>query len=193
MEPKQAVAPPGPTTGPHLDQIGSISAFLAGAVGMSPTTVRQIRIAAPMRDVGKIGLPGSILRKPGPLTPSQRTEMQRHAQLGFHLLSGSHSPEVEMGALIALTHHERWDGTGYPNQLAGTQIPIEGRIVAVADVFDALVSGRVYREGVSVTEAARVIQAGSGTHFDPQIVEVFLRDLPVILGLRDLGQEREGR
>jgi putative two-component system response regulator len=186
---KQAVERRDPTIGSHMQRIGPMSAFLAAALGMSLTAVRLIRIAAPMHDVGKIGLPDSILRKPGPLTPSQRTEMQCHPQVGYDLLSGSDSPEVEMGATIALTHHERWDGSGYPNGLAGTEIPIEGRIVAVADVFDALVSDRVYHERISVARAAQVIKAGSGTHFDPEIVGVFLRDLPEILRSRDPDEE----
>ena len=143
-----------------------------------------LRTAAPMHDVGKVATPDEILRKQGPLTPEELEEMQRHTTIGHQILSGSDSVLLQMAAEVALTHHERWDGSGYPNGLKGTEIPIEGRIVAVADAFDAMLSDRSYRPALTVAEAMKTIAAESGTHFDPEIVDVLLENHEEALSLR---------
>jgi cyclic di-GMP phosphodiesterase len=171
-------------TGRHVSRMASTAAFLASRLGMDPEEVTLLRTAAPMHDVGKVATPDEILRKPGPLTPEEREEMQRHTTVGHEILSGSDSPLLQMAADVALTHHERWDGSGYPSGLAGEEIPIEGRIVAVADAFDAMLSDRSYRPALTVAEATKTIAAESGTHFDPEIVDVLLRHQEEALSLR---------
>jgi PAS domain S-box-containing protein len=171
-------------TGRHVSRMASIAAFLGGKLGLDPEAVTLLRTAAPMHDVGKVATPDEILRKPGPLTPEEREEMQRHTTVGHEILSGSDSPLLQMAADVALTHHERWDGSGYPNGLATEEIPIEGRIVAVADAFDAMLSDRCYRPALSVAEATKTIAGESGTHFDPEIVDVLLRHQEEALSLR---------
>ena len=162
-----------------------IASYLASQLGLGDEQILLLRAAAPMHDVGKIATPAEILRKPGPLTPEERKEMERHTEVGHRILSGSESELLQMAARIALTHHEWFDGSGYPRGLAGEEIPIEGRIVAVADVFDALLSDRPYRPGMSVEEAAALIRQGSGSHFDPEVAEVLLEHLEDALELRD--------
>jgi putative two-component system response regulator len=137
-----------------------------------------------MHDVGKVATPDEILRKQGPLTPEEFREMQRHTTVGHEILSGSDSVLLQMAAEVALTHHERWDGSGYPNGLAGNETPIEGRIVAVADAFDAMLSDRSYRPAMTVAETTETIAAESGTHFDPAIVDILLEHQEEALSLR---------
>ena len=127
-----------------------------------------------MHDVGKIAIPDFILHKPEPLTAAERDVMQRHTEVGGDLLAGSRSPVVQLGEVIARTHHERWDGNGYPAGLAGEAIPLAGRICAICDVFDALVSARPYKTAWAVEDALDEIRALSGSHFDPRLVELFL-------------------
>jgi putative two-component system response regulator len=127
-----------------------------------------------MHDVGKIAIPDFILHKPEPLTASEREVMQRHTEVGGDLLAGSRSPVVQLGEVIARTHHERWDGSGYPAGLAGEAIPLAGRICAICDVYDALVSARPYKTAWAVEDALDEIRALSGSHFDPRLVELFL-------------------
>ena len=127
-----------------------------------------------MHDVGKIAIPDDILRKPDPLTTEEREVMQRHTDVGGDLLAGSRSPVVQLGEVIARTHHEHWDGSGYPAGLAGEQIPLAGRITAICDVFDALVSARPYKPAWAVEDALDEIRALSGSQFDPGLVELFL-------------------
>jgi putative two-component system response regulator len=171
-------------TGRHVSRMASTAAFLASKLGMDPEQVTLLRTAAPMHDVGKVATPDEILRKPGALTPEEREEMQRHTTVGHEILSGSDSPLLQMAADVALTHHERWDGSGYPNGLAGEEIPIEGRIVAVADAFDAMLSDRCYRPALTVAEATKTIAGESGTHFDPEIVDVLLQHQEEALSMR---------
>jgi len=133
-----------------------------------------MRIASPMHDVGKIGVPDAILRKPGPLDDVERTVMQLHTEIGRSILAGSGAELLELAATIAWTHHERFDGGGYPRGLAGVEIPLGGRIVAVADVFDALTTDRVYRRAFSHEEAFEIMRAERGLHFDPRLLDVFL-------------------
>jgi len=137
-----------------------------------------------MHDVGKIATPDGILQKRGPLTPEERKIMELHTTVGHQILDGSDSDLLQAGATIALTHHERWDGTGYPNGLRGEEIPLEGRIVAVADVFDALLSDRCYRPAMPLEKAVSIMREGRGTQFDPRIVDVLLEHLEEVLALR---------
>ncbi len=161
-------------TGAHIERIGRFSTLLAEAVGMSPEFCRRISHAAPLHDVGKVAIPDSILLKPGSLTPEERAIVQTHTEEGHRLLRGSSSSILDMGATIALSHHERWDGAGYPRGLAAESIPIEGRIVAIADVFDALTSHRVYREAFSVERAVEMMLEQAGRHFDPVLLHTFM-------------------
>lgn len=171
-------------TGRHVNRMAAVAAFLASQLGLDPDRVLLLRTAAPMHDVGKVATPDGVLRKQGPLTPAERVEMERHTTVGYEILADSESELLQLAATIALTHHERWDGAGYPRGLAGEEIPIEGRITAVADVFDALLSDRCYRAALSVNDAVEVLQEGRGTHFDPQVVDALLGHLDEALSLR---------
>jgi PAS domain S-box-containing protein len=171
-------------TGRHVNRMARIASYLASQMGLGDEQILLLRAAAPMHDVGKIATPEEILRKPGALTPEERVEMERHTEVGHQILADSGSELLQMAARIALTHHEWFDGNGYPRGLKGEEIPIEGRIVAVADVFDALLSDRSYRPAMSVEEALDVIRKGSGTHFDPEVVEVLLENLDEAIDLR---------
>jgi PAS domain S-box-containing protein len=173
------------STGEHVDRIGRIAAFLGTHLGLDAERVHLLRVAAPMHDVGKIATPSEILRKPGPLTPEEREEMKRHTTVGREILANSESDLLGLAATIALTHHERYDGGGYPQGLAGDEIPLEGRITAVADVFDALLSDRPYRRALPVEKAVEVIERGRGTQFDPQMVDILLEHLDEALSVRD--------
>ena len=171
-------------TGRHVNRMATIAAFIASRVGLDPDRVLLLRTAAPMHDVGKVATPDGILQKQGPLTPEERKEMERHTTFGYEILADSDSELLQLAATIALTHHERWDGGGYPQGLAGEDIPIEGRITAVADVFDALLSDRCYRSALSADDAVEVMREGRGTHFDPQVVDALLGNLEQALSLR---------
>ena len=164
-------------TGAHIERIGRFSTLLAEAAGMSPEFCRRISHAAPLHDVGKVAIPDAILLKPASLTPEERAIVETHAEEGHRLLRGSSSSILDMGATIALSHHERWDGGGYPRGIAAEKIPIEGRIVAIADVFDALTSHRVYREAFSVEKAIEMMLDQSGLHFDPVLLHKFMEVL----------------
>lgn len=171
-------------TGRHVNRMASIAAFLATQLGFDRDRVLLLRTAAPMHDVGKVATPDGVLRKRGPLTPAERKEMERHTTVGYEILADSQSELLQLAAKIALTHHERWDGAGYPQGLAGEEIPIEGRITAVADVFDALLSDRCYRSALSIDDAVEVMKEGRGAHFDPRIVDALLDNLEDALSLR---------
>jgi methanogenic corrinoid protein MtbC1 len=164
-------------TGAHIERIGRFSTLLAEQVGMDPEFCERISHAAPLHDVGKVAIPDSILLKPGPLTPQERAIVETHAEEGYRLVRGSSSAILEMAATIALSHQEKWDGTGYPRGLAGEAIPIEGRIVAIADVFDALTSDRVYRKAFPVDEAVKIMLEQRGRHFDPVLLDAFMEVL----------------
>ena len=170
--------------GRHVNRMARVTSYLASQLGLGDEQIQLIRAAAPMHDVGKVAIPEEILRKPGPLTPNERAEMERHAEIGHRVLSRSKSELLQMAARIALTHHEWFDGTGYPQGLEGEEIPIEGRIVAVADVFDALLSNRSYRPALSVDEAIKVISDGRGTQFDPEVADVLLEHSDAVVKLR---------
>jgi putative two-component system response regulator len=172
-------------TGEHVNRMAAIAAFLAAELGFDPDHVELMRAAAPMHDVGKIGTPAELLRKPGPLTEIERTEMERHTVVGHQIFAHFESELSRLAAAIALTHHERFDGKGYPHGLIGEEIPLEGRITAVADVFDALLTDRSYRSAMSVDEAVAVIEDGRGSHFDPRVVDVLLSHQQEVLALRN--------
>lgn len=171
-------------TGEHTRRVGELSAKVARGFGLNDENVDLIRSAAPLHDVGKIGIPDSILKKPGKLTAEEFEIVKTHTEIGARILSGGQTAVMQLAESIALSHHERWDGTGYPYGLVGEQIPICGRIVAVADVFDALTSERVYKSAIPPAEAVEIILAESGKHFDPQVVDAFLS------AIRELETER---
>jgi methanogenic corrinoid protein MtbC1 len=161
-------------TGAHIERIGNLSALLAEQIGMDQEFCMQLKLAAPLHDVGKVAIPDAILLKPGPLTPEERTIVETHAEEGYRILRGSSSEILELASRIALGHQEKWDGSGYPRGLAGEAIPIESRIVAVADVFDALTSDRVYRKAFSVEKALELMRNERGRHFDPVLLDAFM-------------------
>lgn len=172
------------STGKHVDRMARVASFLGAHLGLDSERVHLLQLAAPMHDVGKIATPSEILRKPGPLAPEEREEMKRHTTVGHEILANPESELLRVAAAIALTHHEHYDGNGYPQGLAGEAIPLEGRITAVADVFDALLSDRHYRPAFTVAEAVEIIKAGRGSQFDPQIVDILLEHLDEALSLR---------
>jgi putative two-component system response regulator len=161
-------------TGHHSDRTGRIVAALGEELGFSEVAIHQLRRAALLHDIGKVAVPDEILHKPGPLTEDERVQMRRHVRVGWQILSGSDDPTLQLASEIALAHHERWDGRGYPLGLAGEKIPLEARLTAVADVFEALTSDRPYRGALSVEVARAVIVEGRGTHFDPAVVDAFV-------------------
>jgi putative two-component system response regulator len=161
-------------TGNHVARVAAYVTLIARQLGLPESEIRQLSLASTMHDVGKISVPDAILLKAGPLTPVERSEMELHAERGRRILEGSSSRMVQLAAEIAATHHERWDGFGYPWGLRGEAIPLSGRIVAVADVFDALTSDRPYKRAWSRQDALAYLQANAGTHFDPRCVAAFL-------------------
>ena len=167
-------------TGEHIVRVGLMSAVLARAAGWKAADVECIRMAAMMHDVGKIGTPDSILQKPSTLTADERKIIEMHTVIGARLLSRSHSPMLQMAHDIALYHHERWNGHGYPTGLSKNDIPEAARIVAVVDVFDALTHDRVYRSVLTSHAAIEILQQESGKHFDPEVIALFMANLPEI-------------
>jgi putative two-component system response regulator len=182
-------------TGRHIVRVGRSAALLAERLGFERERSESLRLASQLHDIGKIGIPDEILLKTGPLSRAERAVMEQHPEIGHRILSESSSPLLQTAAAVALSHHERWDGTGYPFGLAGERIPTEGRIVAVADVFDALTSARPYRPAFSADDAAATMAAGQGAHFDPDILAIFRDSLEDVLGLREIetpaGEERD--
>lgn len=179
-------------TGDHIIRIGEYAALIARKLGQDEQFIETIGYAAPMHDVGKIGIPDRILLKPGKLTPEEFSEMQQHALIGGRLLSRSKSRILNMAREIALTHHEKYNGTGYPNGLKGEAIPISGRIVAIADTFDALTSKRPYKEPYPPEMVFDIIRREKGAHFDPQITDIFIECFEEFLGIREkFGDVRE--
>jgi HD-GYP domain-containing protein (c-di-GMP phosphodiesterase class II) len=164
-------------TGAHIERIGRFSTLLAEQLGLEAELCERLGYAAPLHDVGKVAIPDAILLKPGSLTAEERAIVETHAEEGYRLLRGSSSSILDMAATIALSHHEKWDGSGYPRGLAGEDIPIEGRIVAVTDVFDALTSDRVYRRAYTVEQAVELMREQRGQHFDPRLLDAFLEVL----------------
>lgn len=163
-----------PETGSHIQRIAHFSQLVAVKLGLSTADQELILQASPMHDIGKIGIPDSILLKPGKLTPEEYDIMKQHAVIGYELLKGSESKVLQTAAEIAISHHEKYDGSGYPNGLVGKNIPLFGRIVAVVDVFDALTSERPYKKAWPLEQAADLIRENIGKHFDPDCANCFL-------------------
>jgi putative two-component system response regulator len=161
-------------TGDHIERVGAYCALIARRIGLDHEQTERIRTASMMHDVGKVGIADQILLKPGRLTADERREMERHAEIGHDLLQGSDGELMNLAATIAWSHHERFDGDGYPRRLRGDAIPLEGRIAAVADVFDALTQDRVYRPALPLDEALATMAAGRETQFDPDALDPFL-------------------
>lgn len=172
-------------TGVHIIRIGFLSEALALLLGQPKAKARMLRKAAPMHDIGKIGIPDDVLKKPGAFIPQERATMNQHAAMGAELLGRSRIPLFQMAAELALSHHERWDGTGYPSQLSGEAIPLSGRIVAVVDFFDALTMDRCYRSAVPDTTVLEMMVAQRGLAFDPHIVDVFMANADALMALRE--------
>ena len=177
-------------TGVHIVRLGFLAEVLAQLLGQTQEYALLLRKAAPMHDIGKIGIPDSVLKKPGGFTPDERQVMNRHPSIGASILGKSRIALFQMAAEIALTHHERWDGQGYPQRLAGTAIPLSGRIVTVVDFYDALTMDRAYRPAFSHERTLEMIAAESGKAFDPSIVDCFLRNHATIRALHDDITER---
>jgi putative two-component system response regulator len=160
-------------TGEHVSRVAAVCRLIAEGLGLDAEHSRIIYLASPLHDVGKIGISDAVLSKPGRLTPEEMDEMRKHVTIGVSILENGSSDLVRVAATIAESHHEKWDGTGYPHRLAGDAIPIEGRIAAIADVFDALCSERPYKPAWPIEKAYAEIVACSGAHFDPQCVAAF--------------------
>ena len=171
-------------TGLHVIRMSHFSQLLALAAGCSPAWAEDLLNAAPMHDVGKIGIPDAVLRKPGPLDADEWATMRRHPEIGAEIIGEYPSGVLQLAREIALAHHEKWDGSGYPRGLAGEAIPLSARIVAIADVFDALTTRRPYKEPWPVQDALDHIAAQAGKHFDPALVALFAPLLPQLLEIR---------
>lgn len=172
--------------------MGQYSAIIAEQMGFDSEWVENIRMAAPMHDIGKIGVPDAILNKPGKLDAEEWVEMKKHPIYGAEILKDSENELMQMSATVALCHHERWDGKGYPNGLKGKDIPIEARIASLADVFDALTSKRVYKPSFSVDQTLKMIDDESGTQFDPTVVKAFYKCLGKITPIMEKYAPKSG-
>jgi HD-GYP domain-containing protein (c-di-GMP phosphodiesterase class II) len=168
-------------TGNHIRRMSHYSAIIAEKLGLPGDRVDIILLSSPMHDVGKVGIPDAILLKPGHLNVLERKIMESHTIIGAEILKESEIPLIQLSQTIAVTHHEKWDGTGYPNKFKGEEIPLEGRIVALADVFDALSNKRVYKPAMTIEETMKIITESSGTHFDPAIVSAFEKGMDGVM------------
>lgn len=171
-------------TGVHVWRMAAYAGELAAAIGWSPDACCHLEWAAPMHDTGKIGIPGGILRKPGKLDAGEWEVMKTHPRIGHDILSVNRTPVFALAAEIAMRHHEKWDGSGYPDGLVGEAIPQSARIVAVADVFDALTMKRPYKEAWPIAQVMATLQQGAGSHFDPRLIGAFASILPRILEVK---------
>ena len=170
-------------TGSHIKRIGYYSTAIAKVMGLPPKDIELILYAAPMHDIGKIGIPDRILLKPGPLDTEEWEIMKLHTSIGGRILSNSDSYVIQMAEQIALTHHEKWDGSGYPDGLKGSQIPLWGRICAIVDVFDALTNNRPYKKALPIAQSLEILKKSTGTHFDPEVSEAFFSIQEEILSI----------
>jgi putative two-component system response regulator len=171
-------------TGAHVKRMSRYSTAVARRMGLAENTIETILYAAPMHDLGKIGIPDRILLKPGMLDPAEWEIMKRHSVIGAKILKGSDAEFIMLAEIIAQSHHEKWDGSGYPDGLKGVEIPLASRITAIADVFDALTSKRPYKEALSVETSLSIIREGRGIHFDPDVVDAFFTILDEILTIK---------
>jgi len=176
-------------TGEHIVRMSHYSKVLALAFGMQEPEAELLRQAAPMHDIGKIGIPDAILLKPARLTSHEFEHMKQHAVIGAKILANSSSRLLQLAHTLAIEHHEKWDGTGYPHGLKGEDISIEGRIIAIADVFDALTSKRPYKEAWSVDRAVEHLKSQAGSHFDPNLINLFIEKLDAIIAIKEANQE----
>jgi putative two-component system response regulator len=173
-------------TGMHVMRMSHYCEVLAKALGMTDEDAETLRDAAPMHDIGKIGIPDSVLLKPGKLDADEWTTMQKHVEYGVEILGRqSDSKLMQMAIQVAQYHHEKWDGTGYPNQIAGEEIPLVGRIAAVADVFDALTADRPYKKAWSIEQTLALFEREKGKHFDPMVVDLLIQNLDQILSIKE--------
>jgi len=172
-------------TGNHVKRVAEYSKILALRLGMSPAEAELIKISSPMHDIGKVAIPDAILKKPGKLTDQEFTEMQAHTIIGNQLLKKSNRQILQSAAIIAHQHHEKWNGTGYPQGLKGEEIHIYGRITALADVFDALASDRCYKQAWEIDRVINLFKEERGVQFDPHLVDAFLNCLEEILALKE--------
>jgi putative two-component system response regulator len=172
-------------TGIHITRMSRFAARVALEIGLEKERTELLLHAAPMHDIGKIGIPDGILLKPGKLTDEEFATMKTHTEIGAELLSGSRSPVVQLAQQVALSHHEKWDGSGYPEGLEGENIPLEARICCVVDVFDALISDRPYKQAWSVDDALAEIKKCRGTLFDPELADVFVSLEQDVRGILD--------
>jgi putative two-component system response regulator len=172
-------------TGTHIVRIGLIAEKLCHLLGEPEEFCFMMRLAAPMHDVGKIGVPDNVLKKPEGLTSEERQQMNMHAEIGFKMLGNTDVPLHQLAARIALTHHEKYDGSGYPNGLKATEIPFAGRVVGLVDYFDALTMDRCYRKAFADDIVVGMINEQRGKHFDPVIVDTFLANIDAFVKLRD--------
>lgn len=172
-------------TGVHIVRMGYISSALALLLKQDAAFASLLQRAAPMHDIGKIGVPDGVLKKPGPLSPEERDVMKQHPRIGAEILGRSRIPLFQLAAEVAMSHHERWDGGGYPNGLAGTAIPLSGRIVAVVDFFDAVTMDRCYRPRFDDEVALEMLRAQRGGAFDPWVVDTFIDHAAELIALRD--------
>ncbi len=171
-------------TGVHIWRMGAYSGALARALGWPVKDSERLELAASMHDTGKIGIPDSILKAPRKLTEEEWEIMKTHAKIGFQILSESDTPIFQLAAEVAHYHHEKWDGSGYPESLAGETIPESARIVAIADVFDALTMNRPYKKAWSSEQAIELLKKDAGSHFDPRLIDVFISNLPEVLEIK---------
>jgi len=178
-------------TGRHIIRISYFSRLLATQAGLTAQECDAICQASPMHDIGKIGIPDSVLLKPGPLTAEEWQVMKTHPTIGYQILSGQQSELLRLAASIAYTHHEKFNGEGYPRGLKGEDIPLEGRIVAIVDVFDALTSVRPYKQAWPIQKAFEFIRTQSGQHFDPQLVDIFLSHEQDVINIHDDWMDEE--
>lgn len=185
----QAMASRDGNTGNHVERVASVAEFIAGGLGMDAASCRNIGIAAPLHDIGKIGIPDAILKKPGKLTPDEMEQMRTHVPIGVGILRDSTTELARVTRAIIAGHHEKWDGSGYPLGLSNSAIPLEARVVAVADVFEALCSERPYKAAWPIERAYEEIISSSGSHFDPACVEAFKSSWPSIRALFESPQD----
>ena len=178
-------------TGMHVRRICEYTRMLAREAGLPPKVVQNLALASSMHDIGKVGIPDAILLKPGKLDPEEWGIMKSHSMIGYENLKGSSSKLLQTGCEIALTHHERWDGTGYPSGLKGEEIPISGRIVGIVDVFDALVTKRPYKEPWPLDKAFGLIESERGKHFDPSLADIFLQNRKTVEEIRQTYEDGE--
>lgn len=178
-------------TGLHIWRMAAYARAIAAATGWSEEACALLELAAPMHDTGKIGIPGTLLRKPGKLDADEWVVMRTHTTIGHEILSKSNAPVFQLAAELALRHHEKWDGSGYPDGLAGTAIPESARIVALADVFDALTMKRPYKDAWPIERVIRFVEENTGTHFEPRLIEIFTAILPQLLEIKETWDTRE--